>query len=103
MLSSEFGDGRDLLHHVVTEEYDVRHVRHKGASVTGVDGDRSRRVDEVSGNLNVVARWFLQIYGRNNSVMQGCVLRSVPQFEVGVLAYTVYTTYSSFRKLKTRI
>ena len=71
MLSSEFGDGRDLLHHVVTEEYDVRHVRHKGASVTGVDGDRSRRVDEVSGNLSVVARWFLQIYGRNNLVMQG--------------------------------
>jgi len=45
---AELGDGRNLLHYVVTEELALRH---KGACVSRVDGDRSGRVDEVPGKV----------------------------------------------------
>jgi len=46
---SEFGDGWNLLDHVVAE-HDVL-LRHEGARMAGKDGDRAARDDSVAGEV----------------------------------------------------
>jgi len=48
----ELGDGRDLFHHVVAEKDSFGD---EGARVTGNDRDRLARVNEVSGDVMILA------------------------------------------------